>query len=271
MLGTRDIKEYLDFAKLISIKGGEVLKSYWGKLSDLHIREKKFPGDLVTEADKLSEEKIIEIIKKDCPSHAILSEEAGFLSSEKDEFLWVIDPLDGTTNYTHQFPFVAVSIALLYRRIPIVGVVYNPILEELFCAAKTFGAFLNEKKICVSETSELSNSLLVTGFPYDRRENLDNNFQEFIQLTNLTQGVRRIGAASLDLAYVASGKLDGFWEKGLKPWDMAAGALLVEEARGKVSSYDNTPLDLMASKILASNGKLHEAISKELLGVLSRS
>lgn len=262
MLNREEINGYLDIAIAASIKAGDVLKRFWGKLKE--VQEKNIPGDLVTEADKSSEIEIIRLLKHHCPSHSILAEESGLHANQEKEFLWAIDPLDGTTNYAHQFPFVAVSIALLFQGLPVVGVVHNPILQELFTAGKGLGAFLNGQQLHVSRVDQLNKSLLATGFSYRRRETADNNYKEFAHLTNLTQGVRRAGAASLDLAYVAAGRLDGYWEQQLSPWDIAAGTLLVEEAGGMVSSYDKTPLDFMNPRILATNGWLHDAVSKEL-------
>lgn len=260
-----NINDYLIAAVEMAQEGGKVLINYWGKLSD--IREKQFTGDLVTEADKESEHVILDLIRERYPTHVILSEESGLFSVEGSEFQWVVDPLDGTTNYTHQYPMVSISIALLFQGSPIVGVVYNPILNELFQAAKGHGTTFNQQKVHVSEVSKLEKGLLATGFAYDRRETIDTNYAEFCHLTNLTHGVRRGGSAAIDLAYVAAGRLDGFWERGLRPWDMAAGALLVEEAGGRVTNYELDPFVLESGKILASNGKIHEAISRELLHI----
>lgn len=245
-------------------QGGFVLKQFWGRLQN--VREKEFPGDLVTEADYQSEKMILEILTARCPEHQILAEESGF-SQQTSDFRWVVDPLDGTTNYAHQYPMVAVSIGLLYQQEPIVGVVYNPLTEELFQAAKGLGAQLNGQSLRVSKVTSLKESLLATGFAYDRRETADNNYAEFCHFTHLTQGVRRAGAASLDLAYVAAGRLDGYWERGLKPWDMAAGAMIVKEAGGQVSDYTLAPLDWASGRILATNGHLHAVMSEELKNV----
>lgn len=260
---------YLDLATHAALKAGEILKKHWGKL--VHIQEKTTPGDLVTEADRESEDLIIKMISKEYPSHVILSEEAGIHEAKNKDFLWVIDPLDGTTNYTHMFPMVAISIALYEKGQPLAGVVYNPILNEMFQAVRGQGATLNQDAIHVSSVSSLSKSLLATGFSYDRRETDDNNFAEFCHLTNSCQGVRRAGAASLDLAYVACGRLDGHWEIGLCPWDVAAGALLIEEGGGKVTSFDNHPLDIYSGMILATNGKIHQQIIDELQKIRNRS
>lgn len=265
---SQELEEFLTSALEAAFAAGNILRQHWGKLS--HIEEKSHPGDLVTIADRESEKLIIEILHARYPDHEILAEESGALfaltGGVKSKYTWTIDPLDGTTNYTHQFPIVAVSIALLYEHTPLIGVVYNPIIGELFHAVKGQGAYLDAMPITVSKVSELSYSLLVTGFAYDRRENPDNNFVEFCNLTQLTQGVRRMGSAALDLAYVAAGRFDGYWERGLKPWDVAAGILLVEEAGGCISGYKHTPFDLYSGRILASNKLIHAALSQALLG-----
>jgi myo-inositol-1(or 4)-monophosphatase len=242
--------------------GGKCLQKYWGCVTN--IQNKNIEGDLVTEADRASESAVINVIKEAFPDHQILAEESGLHEAQDSEFLWAIDPLDGTTNYAHQFPFVAVSIALLYQGLPVVGVVYNPIMNELFHASKGCGAFVNGVKLSVSTIDDLNKSLLATGFPYQRREIEDNNYREFCYMTNCSQGVRRAGAASLDLAYVAAGKLDGYWESHLQLWDVAAGVLLVQETGGIVSAYDGRPLNFMKPQILATNGKLHPIMIQHL-------
>jgi myo-inositol-1(or 4)-monophosphatase len=257
------MNEFLDIALQAAHLGGAVLRKHWGKLNQISHKETSI--DLVTEADRESEQTILSFIHKKFPHHSILSEETGLSEKNQNEFLWIIDPLDGTTNYTHQFPFVSISIALWIAGEGTVGVVYNPIMEELFQAVKGHGAKLNQKKIEVSGVSSLNDSLLASGFPYDRRENADNNYAEFCCLTHLTQGVRRAGSAALDLSYVAAGRLDGYWERGIKPWDIAAGVILLTEAGGRVTSYDNQSLEIYDDRLLASNGLIHEAISYELL------
>lgn len=256
---------FLDIATEAALAGGAVLQAYWGKLET--VQEKGRPGDLVTEADKASEEQVLAVIQRHFPNHAILAEESGKLGEQSAELLWAIDPLDGTTNYAHQYPFFAVSVGLLINGMPQVGVIFDPFRQELFRAAKGLGATCNRRPIRVSQTQELSQSLLVTGFAYDRRETIDNNYAEFCHLTHKTQGVRRGGAAAIDLAYVACGRLDGFWERGLSPWDMAAGVILVEEAGGKVTAYDDSLFQIDAGRILATNGQIHQALSQELLQV----
>jgi myo-inositol-1(or 4)-monophosphatase len=259
------LEEFLDIATEAALSAGGILQHFWGNLES--VQEKGRPGDLVTEADAAAEAAVIEILSRHFPEHQILAEESGYQGNTVSRFLWAIDPLDGTTNYAHQYPFSATSVALLIDGVPQVGVIFDPFHQELFRAAKGLGATRNRKPIQVSQTQTLSQSLLVTGFAYDRRETLDNNYAEFCHLTHLTQGVRRGGAASLDLAYIACGRLDGYWERGLSPWDIAAGIVLVEEAGGQVSAYDQGPLDLASGRILATNGKLHEALSAELMKV----
>ncbi|MBO3458764.1 inositol monophosphatase [Aetokthonos hydrillicola Thurmond2011] len=257
---------FLEIATEAALAGGQVLQEYLGKLEDAII-EKQRPGDLVTAADKASEVVILEILRRHFPEHSILAEESGKLGNQENEYLWAIDPLDGTTNYAHQYPFFAVSIGLLINGVPQVGVIYDPFHNELFRAAQDLGATLNRRPIKVSQTSELSKSLLVSGFAYDRRETSDNNYAEFCHLTHLTQGVRRSGSASLDLAHVACGRLDGYWERGLSPWDITAGVILLQEAGGKVSAYDNTPLKIESGRILATNGYIHNSLSQELQNI----
>jgi len=258
-----DLAILLDIATEAAMTAGAILQQYWGNLSQ--IEEKGRPGDLVTEADRLAEKAILEVLSRHLPDQAILAEESGQLGEvDATDYLWAIDPLDGTTNYAHGYTASAVSIGLLIKGIPAVGVVYDPFRNELFRAATGLGATCNRRPIRVSETEELSKSLLVTGFAYDRRETKDNNYAEFCYLTHLTQGVRRSGSAALDLVNVASGRLDGYWERGLSPWDIVAGIVIVEEAGGKVSAYDRTPIDLASGRILATNGKLHSSLSQAL-------
>lgn len=259
----QDLKRYLEIATEAALAGGAVLQAYWGKLEN--IEQKGRPGDLVTEADKAAEVAILEVIDRHLSDHPILAEESGAIEKAGNSpFLWAIDPLDGTTNYTHQYPFSAVSVGLLIDGYPRVGVIFDPHREDLFRAAQGLGATLNRRSIRVSNTGKLADSLLVTGFAYDRRERVDNNYAEFCHLTHLTQGVRRGGAASIDLAYVACGRLDGYWERGLSPWDLAAGVVLIEEASGQVTAYDETPFDIRSGRILATNGRIHTILSQVL-------
>lgn len=262
MTTAAELQSFLDIATEAALAGGAVLQSYWGKLES--IEEKGRPGDLLTEADKASEAAVLNVIQRHFPNHAILAEESGVFGDQSNPFCWAIDPLDGTTNYAHQYPFFAVSIGLLINGVPSVGVVFSPFHNELFRAARGLGATRNRQPIHVSKTSELAKSLLVTGFAYDRRETPDNNYAEFCHLTHLTQGVRRGGAAAIDLAYVACGRLDGYWERGLSTWDLAAGVVLVEEAGGEVTAYDGSALNLPSGRILATNGHIHHELSVQL-------
>ena len=258
-----NLQRWLDSATEAALAAGAVLQHYWGNLS--RIDEKGRSGDLVTEADRGAEAAVMAVLERHLPAdHGVLAEESGVIRGREASLLWAIDPLDGTTNYTHQYPFCAVSIGLLAEGEPVLGVVYDPIHNDLFRAATGLGASLNRRPIHVSKTERLAQSLLVTGFAYDRRETPDNNYAEFCHFTHLTQGVRRGGAAAIDLAYVACGRLDGYWERGLAPWDIAAGIVLVREAGGRVTAYDGSPLDVMAGRLLATNGHLHQAMSHTL-------
>jgi myo-inositol-1(or 4)-monophosphatase len=256
------LQTFLDIATEAVMAAGTVLQHHWGKLQN--IEEKGRPGDLVTEADKQAEAEILKVFNRHLPDHQILAEESGKIGID-GEYLWAIDPLDGTTNYAHGYPVAAVSVGLLIDGIPQVGAIYNPFRNELFRAAQGLGATCNRRPIKVSPTQELSKSLLVTGFAYDRRETKDNNYAEFCYLTHLTQGVRRSGAASIDLTDIACGRLDGYWERGLSPWDIVAGIILVREAGGLITAYDGSPLQINSGRILATNGLIHESLSKTLL------
>ncbi|WP_026100862.1 inositol monophosphatase family protein [Synechococcus sp. PCC 7336] len=262
MPGQLDLARRLDVATEAARAAGAVLQQLQGNLQD--IREKR-PGDLVTEADRAAELTVLEIVQRHFPADSILAEESGQQGNgAATGFLWAIDPLDGTTNYAHGYPAAAVSIGLLQAGEPVLGVVYDVFRNELFRAATGMGATCNYLPICVSSTDRLENSLLVTGFAYDRRETADNNYAEFCHFTHLTQGVRRGGSASVDLAAVAMGRLDGYWERGLSVWDIAAGIVLVREAGGSVTAYDGSPLLIESGRLLASNGSLHAAMQLEL-------
>jgi myo-inositol-1(or 4)-monophosphatase len=253
----------LDIATEAALAAGAILRDCWGKIES--VEEKGRPGDLVTEVDKKSEAVILKILTRHFPDHPILAEESGRIGGDREQYLWAIDPLDGTTNYAHGYPASSVSIGLLIDNIPHIGVVYDPLRDRLYQAAKGLGATCNRRPIQVSSTTDLRHSLLVTGFAYDRHETTDNNYAEFCYLTHLTQGVRRGGSAALDLALVAGGHLDGYWERGLKPWDIVAGIVLVEEAGGRVTAYDESPFDLQSGRILATNSQIHPALSRSLL------
>ena len=266
---TAQLSGFLEIATEAALAAGEVLLSYLGNIGTA--TQKGRPGDLVTVADKASEAVVLEILQRHFPTHAILAEESGKLGLAESEYLWAIDPLDGTTNYAHQYPFFAVSIGLLIGGEPEVGVIFDPFHQELFRAAKGLGATKNRRPIQVSTTNQLSESLLVSGFAYDRHETTDNNYAEFCHLTHLTQGVRRSGSAALDLAHVACGRVDGYWERGIAPWDVSAGVILLQEAGGKVTAYDESLLSIESGRILATNGLIHHSLSQELIKVPSLS
>jgi len=225
---------------------------------------KKGDINLVTEADLASEALIIERIKSYYPQHSILAEESGnAVVMGNSTWKWIIDPLDGTTNYAHGYPCFCVTIALEHNGEIAVGVSYDPTRDEMFSAERGRGASLNNKSIRVSPTEELSESLVVTGFPYDfkSRPNFERNLMQFMWNS---RGVRRDGSAAIDMAYVACGRFDGFWEDGLNPWDMAAGVLLIEEAGGQVSGYDGSKFSIYSPPVLATNGLLHSQMSRIL-------
>jgi myo-inositol-1(or 4)-monophosphatase len=211
-------------------------------------------SDFVTEVDRAAEQTIVDILLKAYPDHAILAEESG--SSGDSEYTWIIDPLDGTTNFIHGFPQYAVSIALRHREHVTQAVVYDPTRNELFTATRGRGAFLNERRIRVSRRTKLAECLIGTGFPFRSFEHLDEYVRMFRSVTEHTAGIRRPGAAALDLAYVAAGRLDGFWEIGLSPWDMAAGSLLILEAGGLVSDFRGEPAYLEEGRIVCGAPKI---------------
>jgi len=236
------------------------------RLSRITISRKSNSIDLVTEADRESEAAIIEMIHRAFPTHAILAEESG-ASAHQSDHRWIIDPLDGTTNFAHGYPQFCVSIAYERRGRVQFGVVFDALKKECFIANRGQGARLNGKPIRVSATPNLCSALLGTGFPYDRRERRRFYLCFWEELMTRAQGVRRTGSAALDLAYVAAGRTDGFWEFGLKPWDVAAGALIVEEARGRATNMDGSDLDLAGANIVVSNGRLHD----ELVEVIAQT
>ena len=233
-------------------------------LSRTNITRKDSPIDLVTEADHQAEAAVIEILQRAFPTHAILAEESG-ANAHQSEHRWIVDPLDGTTNFAHGYPQFCVSLAYEYRGKVRVAVILDAIKKECFIAQRGRGAQLNGKAIHVSSVPTLESSLLGTGFPYDRRARRRYYLAFWEAFMMRVQGVRRTGSAALDLAYVACGRIDGFWEFGLKPWDVAAGALIVEEAGGHVSNMDGSMLDLAGGRIVASNGHIHQEMMEVIL------
>jgi myo-inositol-1(or 4)-monophosphatase len=215
--------------------------------------------DLVTNFERLAQDLIVEGISSAYPGHAFLAEE-GLRPAAPAEFLWVIDPLDGTTNFAHRLPVFAVSIGLVAGGRPVVGVIFDPVRGEMFTAAAGDGAFLNGRPIRVSAVGELIHSLLATGFPYDMRESPVDNIDHFHNFSVRAQAVRRCGSAALDLSYLACGRFDGFWELKLKPWDVAAGAVIVPEAGGRISDFDGGEFGIGNGEALATNGLIHPAM-----------
>jgi myo-inositol-1(or 4)-monophosphatase len=252
----------LNFATQIAREAGNLL------VQRLGVAKITSKGDinLVTEADIAAENLIIEKIRSHYPQHGILAEESGeaiLVGGKRSEWKWIIDPLDGTTNYAHGYPCFCVSIALEHNGELALGVVYDPMRDEMFAAERGHGATLNDRKIRVSTVDELNCAMLCTGFPYNVRERPDFA-REFAKFTMEAQAVRRDGSAALDLAYVACGRFDGFWEDGLNPWDIAAGALLIYEARGKITNFKDEPLDIYNEQVLASNGLIHDVMLRVL-------
>lgn len=246
--------QWKSFAVDLARKSGVLLKE---KFSLTHEIEYKGDINIVTEADKMSESLIIESIRRDFPGHGILSEESPAVSGT-EQFRWIIDPLDGTTNYAHGYPVFCVSIALEKEDKIILGVIYDPMREDMFVAVRGEGVYLNDKKMTVSSVNNISRSLLATGFPYDIRDSKENNLDYFNAMAVKVQAIRRAGAAALDLAYLAAGRFDGFWELKLKPWDTAAGCLMVEEAGGKVTDLFGKKWDISSPHLLASNRLIHQ-------------
>ncbi len=252
----------LQLAVDAALEAGRFLKMNMGKIK--HIEHKHGEErNLVTEIDKKAEQLIIEKIKRRYPQHDFLAEESG---SHKlpSEYKWIIDPLDGTTNYTHGLPVFCTSIALEHNGEVILGAIYDPSQDELFTAEKGKGAYLNNRRMRVSSATRLMESLIVTGFPYDIKDNPFHAVEHFTNFLMATQAVRRLGSAALDLSYVACGRFDGFWEVTLNPWDMAAGILFVEEAGGKFTNFKGFPSDIYSPNVLATNGLVHDQMVEVL-------
>lgn len=259
----------LEVAKKAAYEAGEVLRS---KLNNLRQVEFKGERDLVTEADKESERVVLGILRKEFPDYPVLAEESGMVSAESvgegegPEMMWIVDPLDGTTNYAHGLPVFAVSIGLAKGGVPVAGVVYDPVRDEMFWAEQGRGAYLNEDRIQVSDVTRVERALLSAGFPYNVAESDIDNLDHFHTFSKCAQAVRSFGSAALDLCCVACGRQDGFWEYDLKPWDTAAGAVLVEEAGGRITNFAGGSWAYDADTIVASNGLIHA----QMIDLLSR-
>lgn len=255
-----DTKKYIDTAIKAAKKAGEIIINNLGFMIKEDI-EVKSVSDYVTRVDKEAEEIVIDIIKKAFPEHCFLAEESA-QKAKTGDYCWLIDPLDGTTNYIHGFPVFCVSIALQYQGKIVLGVIFDPVKNELFTAEKGKGAFLNNLKLQVCHLDSLEHSLLATGFPFRSKELLDEYLTLFKNLFFKVSGIRRAGSAALDLAYVACGRVDGFFELGLNPWDVAAGSIIISEAGGIVSDFRGTEDYLLSGNILAGSS---ETIHRELL------
>lgn len=251
-----DLEYVQRIAIAAAIKGAEVLHSFLGNINSV---SKKGAIDLVTEADKESERVIIETIQGRFPDHTILTEERGLLEGDKG-CQWVVDPLDGTTNFVHELGIFSVSIAFVLNGETVIGIVMSPAAGELFACIKGGGSSLNGRRIKVSGTEKVSDSLLGTGFPYNVQKDPAPILARLGSCLTAAQGIRRLGSAALDLCYTACGRLDGFWEQGLNPWDTAAGELIAREAGAVVTDFTNTPFSVDKKEILATNGKIHESM-----------
>jgi len=253
----------LSYIETLARRAGAILRDGYSKE---HQVDYKGVIDLVTEIDHQSEAYLLGEVQRDFPEHHILSEESGVIEGN-DEHIWFIDPLDGTVNYAHHIPIFTVSIAYAFKGLLTLGAVYDPMRDEMFLAERGKGTTLNGQPVHVSDAAELQKSLLVTGFPYDAWNTEHDNFANFVKLGKLSQGVRRLGSAALDLCYVACGRFDGFWELALKPWDVAAGGLICEEAGARVTNVkgDADYISPPQSVVATSTG-IHERMLTELSG-----
>jgi len=253
-----------EIALLAARNSGQILRERMDSIRE--VRHKSSIVDLVTDVDVESEKQVIGTVLGAFPTHSVVGEEGGSRPGSEPRFRWLVDPLDGTTNYAHGFPFFCVSIGLEVGGTLALGVVYSPCLDELFVAEAGRGATLNGRAIKVSSNQDLRQCLLATGFPYDRTL-FARALRSFEALSMQSQAVRRAGSAALDLCYVACGRLDGYWEHRVQPWDLAAGALIVTEAGGQVSKTDGAPFHVEAGQVLASNGSVHDAIAGALSAI----
>ena len=256
----------LNIAVRAARNAGNIIARSVDRLDQITINVKA-ENDFVSEIDRQAEQEIIHTIRKAYPNHGFLGEETGV--HEGDDFVWIIDPLDGTTNFLHGFPQFAVSIGLKHKGRLEQAVVYDPLRQELFTASRGAGAQLNDRRIRVSKRNDLDGALLGTGFPFKQQQHLDIYLHTFKALSPMTAGIRRAGSAALDLAYVAAGRLDGFWEIGLNPWDMAAGVLLIQEAGGLVSDFSGGNDFLSTGNIVAANPKVFKAMLQKIRPHLS--
>jgi myo-inositol-1(or 4)-monophosphatase len=251
-------QRFLDVACATALAAGQLIRDRFHQPHDIRL---KGAIDLVTETDLASEALILDRLAKLTPDIPVMAEESSrSLSLRSQPQYWVVDPLDGTTNFAHGVPHIAVSIALLENELPKVGAIYHPLLDELYCASLGGGSWLNEDRVQVTQTPELISALVATGFPYDIEHSLPTVLRHLSRVLPRVRDIRRAGAAALDLAYVACGRLDGFYEINLQPWDTAAGWLLVEEAGGRLSTFEDSPYSPFVPQLLASNNRLHSAL-----------
>ncbi|OIO81450.1 MAG: inositol monophosphatase [Candidatus Omnitrophica bacterium CG12_big_fil_rev_8_21_14_0_65_43_15] len=254
---------YIKVAKEAAQKAGKYMIKRMGNYGRVSYKSNN-TINLVTEVDKKSEEIIIKHIRRSFPEHDFLAEESGASRSKRSGYKWIIDPIDGTTNYAHSLGIFCASIGLEKNGQVIAGVVHDPSRDELFCAEKNKGAYLNNKRIHVSAVNNISESMLVTGFAYNIKEAKYTNIENFKNFLLASQAVRRLGSAAIDLCYVACGRFDGFWEVGLNPWDTAAGSLIAEEAGAELADFKGSKYSIYDKQILASNGKIHKQMLKIL-------
>jgi myo-inositol-1(or 4)-monophosphatase len=255
----------IDEAIAIAKEAGALLLERYGRLTRGEIRRKGAnPRDLVTAADQDSERLVVERLAEAFPDHGVIAEEGASRASADDRPTWIVDPLDGTTNYVQGIPLFCVSLGLVERGAPVLGVIHAPALRQTFWGAPGQGAWEDDRPVSVSATPVLSESVLATGFAYERDALPDHNFDNLVQIGMKARGIRRLGSAALDLAYVASGRLDGFWEIHLQPWDVAAGAALVLAAGGRVTDFRGGPDYLFGRHLVATNGLLHETLRTAL-------
>jgi myo-inositol-1(or 4)-monophosphatase len=249
----------LEYVKNVGVgaayAGAKILNHYFGNLTSV---QKKGPSDLVTEADIESEKQIVDVLNYRFPDHQVMAEESGLSRAKESGCLWIIDPLDGTTNFAHNLPIFSISIGFALNGEVVMGVVLNPVSGELFCAVKGKGATLNGHKIHVTHEGNISECLLVTGFPYDKEKEIKPLMARFENCVRAARGIRRLGSAALDLCFVACGRFDGFWEENLKPWDTAAGLIIAREAGAQVTDYSGADYVLDKNEILATNGLIHK-------------
>ena len=249
-----DLRGLMDFARQLAVRAGKIQRTELGHIRDVEYKE---TDEMVTRVDRLCESVIVQGVSERFPHHNIVAEESEYPQTD-NAYRWYVDPLDGTTNYVHGYRHFCVSIALEFEREIVLGLVYDPMRDEIFSATRNGGAFLNGHRISVSETGRLDRSLLATGFPYDARKGQPNNMENFNRFSLASQAVRVDGSAALDLCHVAVGRFDGFWEMRLRPWDLAGGTLIVGEAGGRVSNFQNGRFRIDSGEVLATNGLIHD-------------